>query len=219
MVQRTSASTQGASPIQRARPCHSTTSSAPSASSGSTSGPGAGTGRTAPGQPATVSATHRIQRVPCPMIHSPIPDRPTGASAAASTAPGITMLPMTGTATRLASRPHCDIWLKCAMPTGAVAAPATAEDSSTPITGRSQRGPMSRPRKAPKTATSATVAAKDIWNPGPSRDSGRSASTITAATATARKDSARRSSITATSATATMTKARCVATLPPDSAR
>ena len=63
------------------------------------------------------------------------------------------------------------------------------------------------------------VAANDIWNPGPVKASGCQTSTMIAAMATARKVSARRPSSTATSITATMTKARSVATLPPDKAR
>ena len=77
----------------------------------------------------------------------------------------------------------------------------------------------SRLRSAPKATTSAAVAAKDIWNPGPVSASGCQTSTITAAMATARNVSALRSSRTAMSITDTMTKARSVATLPPDSAR
>ncbi|EAR51523.1 hypothetical protein OG2516_01351 [Oceanicola granulosus HTCC2516] len=110
--------------------------------------------------------------------------------------------------------------LKCAAAMGAVASPATVEDTTTAATPRSPLGSRHGARRsAAKTATSATVAAKDIWKPGPVSSSGRRSSTITAATATARSVIARRSASTATSITATITKARSVATLPPESAR
>ena len=48
-----------------------------------------------------------------------------------------------------------------------MASPATKEDSTTAPIRASQRGPRLRPFSAAKTATSAAVAAKDIWNPGP----------------------------------------------------
>ena len=102
--------------------------------------------------------------------------------------------------------------------------PATKDDISTPAAGRAQPGRRRRRlpggrRIAPKAATSARVAAKDIWKPGPVSASGRRTSTITAASATDRIEIARRSISTATSITETMTKARSVATDPPDSAR
>ena len=192
------------------------------ASKGSTHGIGATTGRVAPSHPATVCATPRIQSSPSAMTVRAIQSRPKGIKSAETTAIGTTRMPMTGTEIRLASRPYCAIWLKCAIPTGPVAAPATAEETTTETTGASHLG-MRRVRciwlKRSKTATSAVVAAKDIWKPGPSRASGRSVSTTSAAIATLRRLIARRSSIVAQSAAAAMMKARSVATLPPESAR
>ena len=74
----------------------------------------------------------------------------------------------------------------------------------TEATGLNQRGPKWIPRKRRNTTTSAVVAAKDIWNPGPVSASGCKTSTSVAAKATPRKVSARRSKSTATNMTATM---------------
>jgi hypothetical protein len=104
---------------------------------------------------------------------------------------------------------------------GAVASPATAEETTRAKRGRVQRGmrPVSTSRRQEKTAMSAMVAAKDIWKPGSVSASGRRVRTMSAARATARSVSARASKRTAASTTATMAKARSVATLPPESAR
>jgi hypothetical protein len=94
--------------------------------------------------------------------------------------------------------------LKCAAAKGAVAAPATNEDAATAKAGAIQRGSFGIRRIAWNAATSATVAANDIWNPGSASVSGLSAITSSAAIATERSEIARRSKRSAANITATM---------------
>ena len=74
---------------------------------------------------------------------------------------------------------------------------------STAATGFGNPRPL--PRNSPKTATSAVVAAKDIWKPGDNSASGRRISTTSAARASALREKARRITTSASSATAAMT--------------
>ena len=145
---------------------------------------------------------------------------PSGINSTATTPAGMVTRPIRGTDMRFAASPYCASMLKCAAPTGAVAKPATADEVTTPKAPFTTRGqPCPCPRNMPKTATSAVVAAKDIWNPGDSNASGRSTRTTSAAIASARSDMARRSATSASSATAVITKARSVAIEPPDNVR
>ena len=49
---------------------------------------------------------------------------------------GITIIPITGTASRFANSPYSAIRLKCAAAIGAVAVPAISDDSTAIATGR-----------------------------------------------------------------------------------
>ena len=110
---------------------------------------------------------------------------------------------------------------------GAVAVPATSEVIATAITGRAKRQRRSvwvrchqaRVRSPSNAATSAMVAAKDIWKPACIRLSGATTSTISAASATERRVIAGRSSSTATRTVAVMMKARWVGTSAPETKR
>ena len=94
-----------AQPDQRAGPRQRTKSNRPSARMGNTPAPGLGTCPTAPGRPAITPATARIQLSPSAMSQSPTLDRPKGHRQAASTAAGMTRIPITGTARRFATSP------------------------------------------------------------------------------------------------------------------
>lgn len=165
--------------------------------------------------------------IPSPITQSAAEESPNGARSAARTPAGITSIPIAGTARMFASSPNCDMMLKWKAEIGAVASPATSEVAVTPTIGRRNRQRRSccvsrhqaLRRSHSKAATSAVVAAKDIWNPASVRLSGRRTRMMSAASATARRVSAGRSRSTATSTTAVMMKARWVATLAPDSAR
>ena len=207
-------------PLGPERRQHRISPTAPKPSIGRT-GPGAiGIAVTAPSSPATKPATASIQTVPRPMTHSATPSSPRGASSSAITPDGITSVPITGTASMFASKPYCDMRLKCAAPIGAVARPATSDETSSIATGRSQRGRRLAWRlQGSKVRISAMVAAKLIWKPGEVSASGLMTRIAVAASATVRREIALRSARTANSITATVTKARCVATLAPDSHR
>ena len=110
-----------------------------------------------------------------------------------------------------------------------VASPATSEASSIPATSRP---PHSATRAAAEVfafvihgnprsyaATSASVAANDIWKLGWTTDCGAMISTANAAIASVLNVKAGLSAITPISTIAVMMKARCVATSAPDKSR
>ena len=72
---------------------------------GKTIAPGAMTKDKDPDQPATVSATRKIQPMAGAISARPIQARPMGAKTAASTAPGMMTKPIRGTDTTLAISP------------------------------------------------------------------------------------------------------------------
>ena len=148
-------------PIPRKQHSHSP----PIAITAKTSVFGAGTPMVAPSHPATQWAIVNIHAIPHFITHKPSPPSPSGHRARATRAAGATTIPITGTDSRFATNPYCAIWLKCAAPKGAVAAPATADEMTTAKAPRSGAGSLrstSGPsRNAPNTATSAVVAAKD----------------------------------------------------------
>ena len=120
---------------------------------------------TAPSHEETVSAMKSIQRMPQSITASGTAASPSGARISATTAAGITRLPITGTAATLAMRPKSEMRLKCAAATGAVAIPAIAEESTTVAAARragGQRSMRRSRRRIENTATRAVVAAKDI---------------------------------------------------------
>jgi hypothetical protein len=90
--------------------------------------------------------------------------------------------------------------LKCAAATGAVAAPATADDSTTPAPAGPARQAASGRAVIPAAEHrhQRRGRGKGHLEPGAKQRLGRSISTISAAIATARRLSARRSSISAT---------------------
>ncbi len=125
----------------------------------------------------------------------------------------MTTIPIAGIASRFASTPYWVMVLKWKAEIGAVAAPATSDVMAIATTGLAKRQlgavcvtcHQARPRNPSNAAMSATVAAKDIWNPGCIRLSGVSSKTISPASATARSVSAGRSSTMATSTVAVIT--------------
>ena len=122
-----------------------------------------------------------------------------------------------GTTSRFAASPYCAARLKCAAAMGLVASPATRDEITSIATGRTYHGKRGDTRAhGPAVRISATVAAKLIWNPGDSRACGFMARISVPASATVRSEIARRSARIAPSIAATMTKARSVATPPPD---
>ena len=135
----------------------------------------------------------------------------------------------TGAVARLAIRPYMAVRLKCCMANGPVAAPATrlastAAPTQAPVrwTARMARGAeISRGRRgqASTRATSAAVAAKDIWKPGVTMASGWSNRTTKAATARACMVIACRSSRMARKAMEAVTAARSAGGGEPDRIR
>ena len=95
----------GKTPSQRKGPCHNKTHIAASVTAPSIQSGGVCTGRTAPGHAAITSATAKIQINPHSNTAQTGAAKPMGVSKAAITAPGMMMLPITGTLSRLAISP------------------------------------------------------------------------------------------------------------------
>ena len=91
--------------MRRHGPRQRATKRAPATRVGRKAAGGLGTSVTAPWVEATRSATSRIQSMPSPITHSAGAARPTGHRSAATTAAGITTLPITGTLRRFATSP------------------------------------------------------------------------------------------------------------------
>ena len=177
----------------------------------------------APGQAATMRATHKTPSTPSPMTQSAGASSPSGMSKAASMPAGMTMKEVRGTATAFAATPYHCSRPKCARPKGAVAAPARTEVSINPITPKAIRLPqpglarsfVRRGCSASQPAIKASTAAKDIWKDGPRSEAGLRIMTTAAAQARPRSDIALRPARMASVTRQAMAKLRCMGTCAP----
>ena len=192
--------------------------------------PGAlATVRTAPGRPAVHSPIASITPIPCPATQRNGAPNPSGSSRAPSARNGMMTKSDRGAVARLATSPYMAERLKCCRANGPVAAPATrlaitAIPSQVPArcTNRIGHGAeISRGRtgQASTSATSAAVAANDIWKPGVTMASGWNSRTTKAATASACMVMAWRSSNTARNAIEAVIAARSAGGGCPDTTR
>ena len=184
---------------------------------------------TAPGRPATRSPMASITSIPRAASHRKGAPSPIGSSSAPSAKAGMIRKSDSGAVARLAARPYMAERLKCCMANGPVAAPATRLASTAapiqpPVRWMARMGQgaeisFGRCGQASTSATSAAVAAKDIWNPGVTMASGWSSRTTKAATARACMVIACRSSSTARKAMEAVTAARSAGGGAPDTIR
>ena len=177
----------------------------------------------APGQAATMRATHKTPSTPSPMTQSAGASSPSGISKAASMPAGMTMKEVSGTAIAFAATPYHCSRPKCARPKGAVAAPASTEVIINPSTANPMRhaqplwprSPARRGCNASHPAIRASTAAKDIWKDGPRSEAGSKIITTAAAQARPRSDMALRPARIASVTRQAMAKLRCMGTCAP----
>ena len=216
-------------PSQRIRPCQRHRNSTPRNEIGNTASGALAIVRTAPGSPAVQWPMASIRSTPLPATHRKGPPRPTGSSRAPRASAGIMTKSAIGEVVRLASRPYMAARLKCWTANGPVAAPATRLAVTATVSqcrtdwnaaiGQGTDSSRVRGGHASDRATSAAVAANDIWNPGVTIASGCRISTTIAATASACMVIAGRSSRIAANATEAVTAARCAGAGAPDRTR
>ena len=150
----------------------------------------------APGQAATMRATHKTPSTPSPITQSGGASSPSGINTAANIPAGMMIKDVSGTATAFAATPYHCSRPKCARPKGAVAAPARTEVIIKPSTAKRMRhtqspwlrSPARRGCTASHPAIRASTAAKDIWKDGPSSDAGSTSMTTAAAQASPRSE-------------------------------